>query len=56
MAVSRKHGLRGIGLMFLAVGVFKFLGDGGAVVWFLLAFLFGAFSGIGGNKNEADEA
>ncbi len=56
MAVSRKNGMRGIGLMFLAVGVFKFLGDGGWVVWFILAFLFGAFSGIGGNKDEAGEA
>ena len=44
MSVTPKNGLRGIGVLFLAVGLFKFLTGGGWIVWLILGVLFGGFS------------
>ena len=36
-----------VGLIFFALGLYKLVMGGSWVVWFILAFLFGAFSALG---------
>ncbi|ANU08103.1 hypothetical protein A6F65_01808 [Paraurantiacibacter namhicola] len=52
----KKRGFPLIGAIFLGVGVVKLLQGGGWIVWFLLAFLFGAFSLFKSNKDGGDAA
>ncbi|MEZ5708820.1 MAG: hypothetical protein R3E02_05475 [Blastomonas sp.] len=51
MGKVAKSGFPVIGVLFLVLGVFKFLSGEASVVWFVLAFLFGAF-GIFGSRNK----
>ena len=44
MSVTPKNGVRVVGLIFLALGLFKFLTGGGWVVWIILGILFGGLS------------
>ncbi len=44
MAVTPKNGLRVVGIIFLALGLFKFLTGGAWVVWIILGVLFGGLS------------
>jgi len=46
MAVTPKSGLNAIGVIFLALGVFKFLTGGGWVVWIILGILFGGLGAV----------
>ncbi len=55
MAEPRKNGLRVVGIIFLALGLFKLFTGGAWVVWMILGVLFGGLSGLGG-KTGADEA
>ena len=42
-----KKGLPVVGLMFFALGLYKLVMGGTWVVWFILAFLLGAFGAFG---------
>jgi uncharacterized protein (DUF58 family) len=49
-----KKGLPIIGLIFFALGMYKLVMGGTWVVWFILAFLFGAFSAVGVARSRRD--
>ena len=44
MTVTPKNGVRVVGVIFLALGLFKFLTGGDWVVWIILGVLFGGLS------------
>ncbi len=46
MAKKTDLGMGVVGLMFLALAVWKFLSGDGWIVWVLLGFLFGGFGAV----------
>jgi hypothetical protein len=54
MADIKRAGLPVVGLIFLALGVFKFLQGDSWIVWMLLAFLLGGFSVFGQKRGGGD--
>ena len=54
MAKSAKAGLPIVGIIFLALGVFKFLGGGNWVVWAILGVLFGGLGVFNLRKAEGE--
>lgn len=51
-----KKGLPVVGIIFLALAVFKFLQGDDWVVWLILAFLFGGFGVFARSKSGGDES
>lgn len=47
MAPPARKAVPVVGLIFFALGLYKLVMGGTWVVWFILAFLFGAFSAFG---------
>jgi hypothetical protein len=54
MAKSAKVGLPVVGIIFLAVGVIKFLDGGNWVVWAILGVLFGGLGVFNLRKSEGE--
>lgn len=51
METAKDKGLPLVGIIFLLIGVFKFINGDGWAVWIILGMLFGGF-GIFGKKRE----
>jgi hypothetical protein len=56
MPKSVKNGVPIIGVIFLLLGLFKFINGDSWVVWIILGFLFGGFAIFGSNKSGGAES
>ena len=54
MSGQGKTGIRVVGIVFLALGVIKFLRGDDWVVWIILGILFGGLSALGGKKGSQE--
>ncbi|WP_404369030.1 hypothetical protein AB5I39_15915 [Sphingomonas sp. MMS24-J45] len=52
MASPVKAGVPILGVIFLALAVFKFFTDGGWIVWLILGALFGGFGIFSANRSQ----
>lgn len=56
MAEKAKLGGSFIGILFLALGIFKFLQGDDWIVWIILGVLFGGLGVFAGKRSGSDEA
>ena len=56
MDKASKSGIPVIGIIFLALAVFKFVNGDSWVVWAILGFLFGGFGVFNLNRSSGDKS
>ncbi len=56
MDKATKSGIPVIGIIFLALAVFKFVNGDSWVVWAILGFLFGGFGVFNLNRSSGDKS